>query len=314
MPPMRQVVADSAPRARDGGSVSKYCSNSKTLLLPAPAGILQDGERKLMQRQAPHGVPAFFREFLMLIFLAMLLLGGIVGFVGAGGAGVTIALLTAFFGVPVHTALGTSLAGMMFTTLSGAVSHFREGNVLLRLGASIGLFGAVGAFAGASFSSGLDGDTLRPFTGVVLLLSSWLFYLKIFRSDCRLFRWQVRDDGALRHWLHVGGLGLFNGLLSGAFGVGAAPFIQLTLLIVFHVPLYMTVGTTMMVILPIAAMGGAGYLWHGHLDPVLFAQVLSGQMLGAYIGAKFTRLAPLWLLRACVVLTPATGGLILLLE
>lgn len=135
----------------------------------------------------------------MLIFLAMLLLGGIVGFVGAGGAGVTIALLTAFFGVPVHTALGTSLAGMMFTTLSGSVSHFREGNVLLRLGASIGLFGAVGAFAGASFSSGLDGDTLRPFTGVVLLLSSWLFYLKIFRSDCRLFRWQVRDDGALRH-------------------------------------------------------------------------------------------------------------------
>ena len=108
----------------------------------------------------------------MLIFLAMLLLGGIVGFVGAGGAGVTIALLTAFFGVPVHTALGTSLAGMMFTTLSGSVSHFREGNVLLRLGASIGLFGAVGAFAGASFSSGLDGDTLRPFTGVVLLLSS----------------------------------------------------------------------------------------------------------------------------------------------
>ena len=38
----------------------------------------------------------------MLIFLAMLLLGGIVGFVGAGGAGVTIALLTAFFGVPVR--------------------------------------------------------------------------------------------------------------------------------------------------------------------------------------------------------------------
>ena len=66
----------------------------------------------------------------MLIFLAMLLLGGIVGFVGAGGAGVTIALLTAFFGVPVHTALGTSLAGMMFTTLSGSVSHFREGNIL----------------------------------------------------------------------------------------------------------------------------------------------------------------------------------------
>lgn len=267
-----------------------------------------------MQGQAARRAAAIRKEIFMLIFFAMLLLGGIVGFVGAGGAGVTIALLTACFGVPVHTALGTSLAGMMFTTLSGSFSHFREGNVLVRLGASIGLFGAVGAFAGASFSSGLDGETLRPFTGAVLLLSSCLFYLKLFRGDCMLFRWRVRDDGALRHWLHVSCFGLFNGLLSGAFGVGAAPFIQLTLMIVFHVPLYMTVGTTMMVILPIAALGGAGYLWHGHLDPLLFAQVLSGQMLGAYVGAKFTRLAPLWLLRACVVLTPATGGLILLLE
>ena len=135
----------------------------------------------------------------MLIFFTMLIVGGIVGFVGAGGAGVTIALLTAFFGIPVHTALGTSLAGMMFTTLSGSVSHFREGNVLWRLGAAVGLFGAAGAFVGASFSSGLDGDTLRPFTGVVLLLSAWLFYLKIFRTDCMLFRWKVRDDGAVRH-------------------------------------------------------------------------------------------------------------------
>lgn len=250
----------------------------------------------------------------MLLFLTMLLLGGIVGFVGAGGAGVTIALLTALFGVPVHTALGTSLAGMMFTTLSGSFSHFREGNVLWRLGLSIGLFGAAGAFAGASLSSGIDGDTLRPFTGCMLLLSSGLFYIKIFRSDCWLFHWKIQEGGALRHWLHVAGLGLFNGLLSGAFGVGAAPFIQLSLLIVFHVPLYQTVGTTMMIILPIAALGGAGYLLHGHLDFLLFVQVLGGQMLGAYIGAKFTRLAPLWLLRGCVVLTPATGGLILLLE
>ncbi len=250
----------------------------------------------------------------MLIFFAMLVLGAIVGFVGAGGAGVTIALLTAFFGVPVHTALGTSLAGMMFTTLSGSFSHFREGNVLWKLGAPIGLFGALGALAGASFSSGVDGETLRPLTGAILLLSSFLFYLKIFRTDCFLFRWKLKEGGAARRWLRMALFGLCNGLLSGAFGIGAASFIQLGLLIVFHAPLYMTVGTTMMVILPIAAMGGLGYLWHGHLDLTLFLQVLSGQTLGAYLGAKFTRLAPLGLLRACVVLTPAAGGLILLLE
>lgn len=36
-----------------------------------------------------------------------------------GGAGFVIALLTILFHVPIHTALGTSLAGMAFTSLSG---------------------------------------------------------------------------------------------------------------------------------------------------------------------------------------------------
>ena len=43
-----------------------------------------------------------------MIFVAMILLGSVIGFVGAGGAGVTITLLTVGFGVPVHTALAVA--------------------------------------------------------------------------------------------------------------------------------------------------------------------------------------------------------------
>ena len=81
----------------------------------------------------------------MVIFAAMLLLGAVIGFVGAGGAGVMITLLTVGFNVPIHTALGTSLAAMAFTTLSGSYSHFREGNVLRRLGLAMGLSSKVRA-------------------------------------------------------------------------------------------------------------------------------------------------------------------------
>lgn len=41
-----------------------------------------------------------------MIFLSMLLLGTLIGFVGAGGAGVTITLLTVGFNIPIHIALG----------------------------------------------------------------------------------------------------------------------------------------------------------------------------------------------------------------
>lgn len=45
-----------------------------------------------------------------MIFLSMLLLGTLIGFVGAGGAGVTITLLTVGFNIPIHIALGVALS------------------------------------------------------------------------------------------------------------------------------------------------------------------------------------------------------------
>ena len=112
----------------------------------------------------------------MLVFAAMLLLGILLGFVGAGGAGVMITMLSVGFDIPMQVALGTSLAAMAFTSLSGSISHFREGNVNRRLGLLLGAFGAAGAFCGAHISSGLASATLKPLTGVVLMLSTFLIY------------------------------------------------------------------------------------------------------------------------------------------
>lgn len=67
------------------------------------------------------------------IILSMLSLGIILGFVGAGGAGVIIAVLTVFFYVPIHYAIGTSLIGLVSTSLFGSLSHYREKILILKL-------------------------------------------------------------------------------------------------------------------------------------------------------------------------------------
>ena len=64
--------------------------------------------------------------------------GYFIRFVGAGGAGFIIAILTLVFHIPIHVALATSLTAMAFTTLSGVVSHYREGNVALIIGGIVG--------------------------------------------------------------------------------------------------------------------------------------------------------------------------------
>ncbi len=81
-----------------------------------------------------------------MILLVMFLMGILLGFTGTGGSGFIIGLLIAFFNIPVHTALGTSIAAMVFTTLSGSISHFREGNTKLRTGIWISIYGGIGAF------------------------------------------------------------------------------------------------------------------------------------------------------------------------
>lgn len=72
------------------------------------------------------------------IIITMLVMGVLLGFVGAGGAGFIIAILTLVFHIPIHVALATSLTAMAFTTLSGVISHYREGNVVLTIGGIVG--------------------------------------------------------------------------------------------------------------------------------------------------------------------------------
>lgn len=252
----------------------------------------------------------------MLILITLFVMGCLLGLTGAGGAGVVIAVLTAVFGVPIHLALGTSLSAMTFTTLSGAVSHFREGNVRVHTGVAVGIFGAIGAFVGAKIAAQIPAANLHWLTGSMLVFSMILMYLRLYHPDAGPFAHVSKGEltPSPRFWLTAAPAGFCVGCLSGTFGIGATPFIQLVLLILFGLPLTIAIGTTMLVILPIAVFGGLGYLLSGNLDFTLFVQVVIGLMSGAYIGAKFTRRIPRPILKFVMTIIPGIGALILFLE
>ncbi|QJC91439.1 putative integral inner membrane protein [Bacillus velezensis] len=107
-------------------------------------------------------------------------------------------------------------------------------------------------------------------------------------------------------------LGVIAGILSGTFGIGSAPFIQIGLMILLRLSIRQSVGTTMLVIIPLAVGGGLGYVTEGFVDYMLLVKVLIGTMCGAYVGAKFTNLVPKVILKSAIFLTPAIAGLMLL--
>jgi uncharacterized membrane protein YfcA len=247
---------------------------------------------------------------MLAIALTMLELGVLLGFVGAGGSGFIIAILTVIFGVPIHMALGTSLAAMVFTTLSGAFSHFREGNISIKTGLTVGVFGAVASYFGSKIAGLIPVNSLHWLTGGMLLLSAVLLVLRLFIVRKIKSGNKKEASGFVKKAAFVG---MITGLLSGTFGIGSAPFIQIGLLVIMGLSIKQSVGTTMLVILPIALAGGVGYYFQGFLNFALLAEVVAGTMIGSYLGAKFTALAPQPVLKSAMVISPIVAGAIMLI-
>lgn len=249
-----------------------------------------------------------------MILAGMFVLGCLLGCAGTGGAGLTIALLTVGYAVPIHTAIAVSLSCMTFTVLSGTISHYREGEVILKLGLTTGAAGITGALAGTHMAFMIPSELLSPATAVMLLLTTALFYVQLFHSHLIadfVARNQKTATG-FAYYLRCCMIGLMTGMLSGAFGIGATAFIQISLMLFFGVSLYQAIGTTMLIIFPIAAAGGLSYLFSGMLDPYVFVQTLAGLTVGSFIGAKFTHLIPKEKLRYIMISMPLIGGLALL--
>jgi uncharacterized protein len=249
----------------------------------------------------------------MIITLTMFLMGILLGFIGAGGSGFIIALLTVVFGVPIHTALGTSLAAMVFTTMSGAYSHNRQGNIDVKAGLTAGAFGAVMSFVGSKIAVWIPVHSLHFLTAGMLFLSAVMLMIRLFIVN-RLKEAPNKEISTGGFLLRAASVGIVTGILSGTFGIGAAPFIQLGLMVVLGLSVQKSVGTTMLVILPIAFAGGFGYYFEGYFNVLLLVQVLVGTMIGSYIGAKFTNKVPLPILKSAMVLTPIMAGAILLIR
>jgi uncharacterized membrane protein YfcA len=240
-------------------------------------------------------------------------LGVLLGFVGAGGAGLTVALLTSVFGLPVHEAIGTGLVAMCFVTVAGTASHYREGNIAARAGFVVGVSGVLGAVVGADLGQDVPESALQILAGLALWTLGGLVWLRTRYGD-RLVA-AAQDPAMVRPKRDLAAavaLGLSGGAAASFFGVGMAPYLQLGLLTLLRLPLREAVGTTMLTLVFVSFSGGLVFAWHGDVSPPHLIGTVVGLSSGSFLGARFTRRAPRAVLRAAVVVTPFVAGTMLL--
>jgi uncharacterized protein len=238
--------------------------------------------------------------------------GALIGFIGAGGAGVMVSILTLVFDLPIHQAVGTALAAMLFTTVSGSISHYREGNVVILPGVIVGAAGMTGAVVGANLSQDIPEHVLQPAAGAALWFLAFLVWLRMQLRDYIKAHPEGTDYRVSTPQVAAGaGAGVLGGMASSFFGVGMAPFVQLALMTVMRLPLIQALGTTMLSLTFISLSGSLALASHGDVSLIHTIGVTIGMTAGSYVGAKFTRRAPLKLLRFAVVATPAIAGTML---
>lgn len=119
-------------------------------------------------RTAGGGAPAK----LLALLVAGLVTGALTGFLGVGGGFLIVPALTLFAGLPLHRAIGTSMAVIALASLSGAVVHLLAGHVPLALVLPMGAGAVLGAVVGAPLSGRLPERPLRVgFAGLSVVVA-----------------------------------------------------------------------------------------------------------------------------------------------
>ena len=210
-------------------------------------------------------------EFAPLLIIELLALGAAVGFLagllGVGGGMMMVPIMTLLLsqrgvdgGMAVKMAIATSMATILFTSLSSVRAHHRLGAVrwdlARRLSPGIVLGGLL---AGAGAFAMLKGQGLALFFAVFIAYAA----IKMLRDS------QPRPGRQMPGALGTAGVGAGIGFVSALLGAGGA-FLSVPFMTWCNVPPRHAVGTSAALGFPIALASTTGYLIAGwHLPPAL---------------------------------------------
>ena len=250
---------------------------------------------------------------------AYLLLGAFAGFfaglLGVGGGAVMVPILALMFaaqGFPdahlMHLALGTSMATIIFTSVSSLRAHHQHGAVLWPVVKSIAPGIVIGTLAGAQIVA------LVPTRPLAIFFAVFMSYVAI-QMILNVKPKPSRELPGTATMLGVGaGIGGLSALVAIGGGSLSVPFMTWC-----NVKMHNAIGTSAAIGFPIAVAGTVGYMISGYGSsdlpdgsfgfiylPALTGTVIASVIVAPY-GAKLAHRLPV------ATLKKAFAGIIILL-
>ena len=257
----------------------------------------------------PHvGTTTSIPMAIILIFLGFgTIVGILAGLLGVGGGAVLVPILN--FVLPYdgvepsmvhHMALGTSMASIVFTSISSARSHNQRGTIPwnIVLGLTPGIL--AGTFGGTFVVASIPGLQLKIIFAVFLAYTSF----------------QMIMDLKPKASFHLPGMvglfiaGLVIGLVSSFVGIGGGA-LTIPFLIMCNIPMINAIGASAAVGFPLAVSGALGYVYNGLGNsmlpeysfgfvylPALLGLVITSMIFAPY-GVKLSHSLPVKTLKRC---------------
>jgi uncharacterized membrane protein YfcA len=221
-------------------------------------------------------------------YLAMMLVGIVLGSAGAGGSMFSIPVLLYLFSMNMETASAYSLFLVGVTSLAGIALKQKQRNVSLGLGMWLGVPSVIGAFIARSYVIGIVPEIISIHEGYHVtkeVLLKALFSLLLIASSVTLLhaRRDYQQENKMRTH-HLIPIGLFTGLAAGLAGAGGGFLIVPSLIVFARLTVAQATATSLLVIASNSLTGFCGDLltrsihWPHLLS--LTAMAIIGLLLG----------------------------------
>ncbi len=246
-------------------------------------------------------------EITSTILIELIALGFVVGILagtfGVGGGFLITPLIGSMLGLPYTLAVGSSLASIIGTSLTGIHKHWRMGNIHFDLISAIGGGTVAGTLFGTAIHKWLreflvaDGDsttfelTMIALYAICLTVIAivFLFQARAKKSEPAPAEGDRKSPPPLpkfdaRFVVTMTGIGLSIGTLSGLLGLGGGILIMPALVILLKFDQRLAVATSLGAVFLSAVTGTWGYAIGGFVSLPIALSILVGGIAGVQVG------------------------------
>lgn len=236
--------------------------------------------------------------------------GLVVGFTAIGTGLLGTPGLIVLFGLDPVVAVGTmSVAGIIMMG-SGAVAHYREGNVCFPVALLFLITAVPVSYVTARFARAINEIiSLNVVVGFVILVSVVLLFYRYMIMQPHPRELEVK----LIHLVVTPFLGLALGLLIGATSISGS-IILIAFILLLQLPTPHAVGTTTVVSTISLLIASIAHLQSGNIDWSVLLGLVPGVFLGSFTGARFVNRVPRHVLRFAILVILFAAGIVVLVR